>query len=453
MTKNKFVIAIKKRFTASRLILLGFFSIILLGALLLMLPLSNASGQMLNFTDALFTATSATCVTGLTVKIIASDFTTFGHIIILVLIQIGGLGVMTITSALYLLVGKRFTLYNRMTLKSDFEQTDTQNFAKIIHSILKIVLIVELFGAILLSIAFSKYYSAGTAIWYGIFHSISAFCNAGIDIVSANGTNFAVFSSDPLVLIITGVLIIFGGLGFIVIIDILKNHSFRKFQPQTKIVLVMSSVLILLGVAIFLSAEWNNTLSNMSVFDKIVNGFFQSITTRTAGFSSISNAKLSSVSITTTLILMFIGASPGSTGGGLKTSTLFVLLASIMPTVKGKHALVFDKHKISAITIKKATAILMMALGVLLISLIALSITEKGAYTNEQLLFELISAYNTVGLSLDITANLSVLGKYILVLNMFLGRVGSMTFFIAMAQNNNLSKEPKIKYPEVNINL
>lgn len=453
MTKNKFLIAIKKWFTAPRLILLGFLSFIILGTFLLMLPLSNTSGQVLNFSDALFTATSATCVTGLTVNIVATDFTTFGHVVILILVQIGGLGVMTITSAVYLLIGKRFTLYNRMTLKSNFEQASIQDFAKIMFSILKIVFVVELAGAVLLSIAFSRYYSVPTSIWYGIFHSISAFCNSGFDIISANGTSFTAFYSDPFVLIPTALLVVIGGLGFIVIIDILKNHNWRKFQPQTKIVLIVSSVLLILGTLIYTAAEWNNTFADMSAFDKIVNAIFQSANTRTAGFSTILNTKLSSVSLITTIVLMFIGASPGSTGGGLKTTTLFVLFASIIPMVKNKKTLVFDNHKISASTIKKATAMLMMALGILFVSLIAISFTEKGAFTSENLVFELISAYSTVGQSMGVTANLSLLGRYIVMLNMFLGRVGSMTLFIAITQNHNLSKEPKIKYPEVNINL
>lgn len=453
MTKNKFFIAIKKWFTAPRLILLGFLSFIILGTFLLMLPLSNTSGQVLNFSDALFTATSATCVTGLTVNIVATDFTTFGHVVILILVQIGGLGVMTITSAVYLLIGKRFTLYNRMTLKSNFEQASIQDFAKIMFSILKIVFVVELAGAVLLSIAFSRYYSVPTSIWYGIFHSISAFCNSGFDIISANGTSFTAFYSDPFVLIPTALLVVIGGLGFIVIIDILKNHNWRKFQPQTKIVLIVSSVLLILGTLIYTAAEWNNTFADMSAFDKIVNAIFQSANTRTAGFSTILNTKLSSVSLITTIVLMFIGASPGSTGGGLKTTTLFVLFASIIPMVKNKKTLVFDNHKISASTIKKATAMLMMALGILFVSLIAISFTEKGAFTSENLVFELISAYSTVGQSMGVTANLSLLGRYIVMLNMFLGRVGSMTLFIAITQNHNLSKEPKIKYPEVNINL
>lgn len=453
MTKNKFFIAIKKWFTAPRLILLGFLSFIILGTFLLMLPLSNTSGQVLNFSDALFTATSATCVTGLTVNIVATDFTTFGHVVILILVQIGGLGVMTITSAVYLLIGKRFTLYNRMTLKSNFEQASIQDFAKIMFSILKIVFVVELAGAVLLSIAFSRYYSVPTSIWYGIFHSISAFCNSGFDIISANGTSFTAFYSDPFVLIPTALLVVIGGLGFIVIIDILKNHNWRKFQPQTKIVLIVSSVLLILGTLIYTAAEWNNNFADMSAFDKIVNAIFQSANTRTAGFSTILNTKLSSVSLITTIVLMFIGASPGSTGGGLKTTTLFVLFASIIPMVKNKKTLVFDNHKISASTIKKATAMLMMALGILFVSLIAISFTEKGAFTSENLVFELISAYSTVGQSMGVTANLSLLGRYIVMLNMFLGRVGSMTLFIAITQNHNLSKEPKIKYPEVNINL
>ncbi|MDD4839248.1 MAG: potassium transporter TrkG [Clostridia bacterium] len=455
LNAKRFKIALKKSLSAPRIVLLGFLSIILIGALLLMTPIANSNGQSLNFTDALFTATSALCVTGLTINITATSFTTFGHIIILVLIQTGGLGLMTISSALYLLIGKRFTLYNRMTLKSDFQQVNFQDFGKLIVALLKVVFVAEFIGAVLLSIAFSRYFPIGTSIWYGIFHSISAFCNAGFDIVSTTGVSMQLFATDPFILLTLASLIIVGGLGFIVVIDILKQHKWRKFQLQSKIVLPMTLILIVSGMVIFLLAEWNNpaTMGNMSVGEKFLNAFFQSTTTRTAGFSAISNADLASPSLPTSIILMFIGASPGSTGGGLKTVTFFILIAAVIPTMKDRKAVIFDMHRFGAMTIKKATTMLMLAFCVILMSYIGLTASDGIVFTNEQLLFELVSAYATVGLSMNVTIGLSVVGKFIIIFNMFVGRIGTLTFFMALTQGNINARQPKIKYPEANINM
>lgn len=450
----KFKNLLKKAFTAPRLVLLSFLAVIFAGAVLLSLPVASSSGEGIPFYDALFTATSATCVTGLSVNIVRSDFTLFGHIIILLLIQVGGLGIMTISSSLYLFIGKRFTLYNRMTLGSDFDNSSFKEFTELIFSIIKIVFITEFVGAILLSVAYLKYYPVGTAVWYGVFHSVSAFCNAGFDILSPNGTNLAAFSSDPFVLLTIAALIIIGGLGFIVIVDILQKKRWKRLSLHTKVVLPITAALLVFGTVFFLIAEWNNmgTLGTMRIGDKIVNAFFQSTTTRTAGFSTFSNANLSQPSYPVTIFLMFIGASPGSTGGGLKTTTFFILLAAIIPTMLNKRSVVLDKHRIGAMTIKKSATMLMLALSIIFVSSICLIISESANFSNEQLVFELISAYSTVGLSMNVTTSLSIFGKYIVMLNMFLGRVGSYTFFIALMKNSS-EIEPKIKFPEANFHF
>lgn len=454
--KTSIKFKLKKGFTPARLILLGFLSVILFGSFLLSLPFANANHQWLNFTDALFTATSATCVTGLAVYVTSTHFTIFGQIVILGLIQIGGLGIMTISSALYFLVNSRSsTLHNRLTLTSEYSDFAWQDFRKLLRKLFSVVIIIELIGAILLTIFFSRYFSAGKSVWYGIFHSISAFCNAGFDIVSLDGSSMYAFRQDPFVLLTLSMLIIFGGIGFVVIIDMFTVRKLHRLKLQSKIVIPMTITLLLVGMAVYLGVEWTNpnTIGSMSVGNKFLNAFFQSTTTRTAGFSAISQSSMRNGSIPMTIGLMFVGASPGSTGGGLKTTTLFVLLASVLSALRQKKGVIVDMHKIGKTAIKKATTMLMLALIIQGISMfiVILSEASKG-FSNQQLIFEIVSAYATVGLSMDVTNNLSVLGKFIVILNMFIGRVGTFTFFIAFTRNHS-EKEQKIKYPEANISF
>ncbi len=456
--KQKFQIGIRKSFTPPRLVLLGFMAIIFLGAFFLSLPISNTNGQWLNFVDSLFMATSATCVTGLSTVVVASNFTFFGQFILLILIQVGGLGVMTISSALYILFSNRSTLSQRLSLSSEYSDFAWHDFSRMMKKLFIVVISIEAFGAILLSIGFAitKQFSAGQIIWYGIFHSVSAFCNAGLDVISTAGTSMMAFNSEPLIVLTLAFLIISGGIGFIVIIDIIQKHSWRKFQLQSKIVIPMTVTLLLLGTAIFMGVEWNNpaTLGSMSVGDKIMNAFFHSTTTRTAGFATLDCAKMNNASIPVTIILMFVGASPGSTGGGLKTTTMFVLLASVLSTIRQKKGVIVDMHKIGKVAIKRATTILMLSLLIQGISFLALILAQSGTnLSNESLLYEITSAFATVGLSMGATSKLTILGKFIIILNMFLGRVGILTFFMAFKNKDNINNEDKIKYPEANISI
>jgi trk system potassium uptake protein TrkH len=449
----KFKNALKKSFTAPRLVLLCFLAAIFLGALVLMTPLASADGAPIPFLDALFTATSAVCVTGLTVKVTALSFSPFGHAVILFLVQIGGLGIMTVSSFIYFSFGKRSTLYNRITFSEDLQaKSGFSEYRRLVLSIVKIVFISELCGAVLLTAAFSRYFSFGTALWYGVFHSVTAFCNAGFDLIGANG--FATFAGDPFVLIVISLLVILGGLGYIAILDIIKKRRYKNFGLNTKIVIPVTLVLLFAGMGLFLLAEWNNpaTIGNMDVGTKILNAFFQAAASRTAGFATLEQTRLANPSVPLTMLLMFIGACPGSTGGGLKTTTLFVLLAAVIPTVRDKKDVVFDFRRFGEKTFKKAATILVLALTIISASYVALSFSDGAAIPSQKLLFELISAYGTAGLSMGVAPMLSALGKIVLMLNMFLGRVGVYTFIIAFLHRQN-GVEPKIIYPEADIHF
>ena len=443
-----------KILTATRSIVLGFLLIIFIGSGLLMLPCST-KGDGIKFIDALFTATSATCVTGLIVFPTSTTFSVFGQVIILLLVQTGGLGFMALTSFIYLIFSRRVSLSSRLTLKEDIADGNIHYIKRVITRILALTFITELLGAIVLSGAFSRYMPAGDAIWYGIFHSVSAFCNAGFDIVNANfGSSLTHFYSDPLIILTISFLIIIGGIGFLVVSDIWDHKRWRKFRLHTKIVLIVTFSLISLGTIFFLAVEYKNpnTFGNMNFGEKLLNAYFQSVTARTAGFNTIEIANLTPASHIMLDTLMFIGASPGSTGGGIKTTTLFVLIVMVISVVRQKRYAIVDKQTIGMNTTFKATAIFALAMFIMVVSTCILLISENGKFTFNQVLFEQISAYATVGLSQGITAKLSTIGKLVIMLSMFLGRVGALTFFIAFKRSKK-QKDGKIQYPECSLNL
>lgn len=440
--------------TPIRLIMFSFFVVIMIGTALLMLPFSTTSPGSLSFVDALFTATSATCVTGLVVNTVSTDFTTFGHVVILFLVQIGGLGFMTISSGVYLMIRHKVSLRKRISMTEELSHEGMDDLKRLTFDIFKMTVATELIGAVLLSLAFSRYYEPGKAIWFGIFHSVMAFCNSGFDIVSQEGTSFAMFAEDPFVLIVTMILIILGGIGFMVVSDIAHNRRWRKLKLHTKIVLPLTGVLILIGALGFFAAEFNNpeTIGNMSVGNKIVNAFFQSVTSRTAGFATFDQAGMSTFSQTLTILLMFIGVCPGSTGGGIKTTTMFVLLITIYATLSHKREVVIDMHSIGRETISKAATIFTLAILVAAMSVMALDIACGDEFTGSELLFEQVSAYATVGLSLDVTTRLNPAAKLIITMNMYIGRIGSFGFFMAFMSGAR-RPEATVKYPEAGIVL
>jgi trk system potassium uptake protein TrkH len=350
-------------------------------------------------------------------------------------------------------IGKKISLHGKLSLRENLAQIDLSDIKWLLKNIIKLTVICESVGAVVLTLAFTKYFSFGEAVWKGIFHSVSAFCNAGFDIINIGNGSMTPFADNPIILLTISALIIIGGIGFLVVSDVMKNKRFRKLSLHTKIVLLMTLILLVGGTALFLGAEYNNeaTIGNMNFGGKLLNSFFQSVTCRTAGFNSIDTASLSRLSMPVAMALMFVGASPGSTGGGLKTTTLFIMLMTIGTTVLRQKETVVGYKKIGQETQTKATAVLMLAFMIFIGSFFLLLITEP-ELSNLEIVFEQISAYATVGLSLGITTKLSVLGKLIIITNMFLGRLGALTFLLAFPSGAN-KLEAKIKYPDANINI
>lgn len=440
-------------FSSSRLVILGFALVILVGTGLLSLPISLREGVKLPFIDALFTATSATCVTGLVVTNTYNTFTGFGQAVILLLIQIGGLGFMTVYSSLFLVIGKKFTLEGRLTLRENLAQINIGEVKNLLVQIIKITFFIEFIGATILAIAFTKYYDFGTALWKGVFHSVSAFCNAGFDIVDTGAGSMVPFNDNPFIMLTVCALIIFGGLGFLVYSDIYKYKKFRRCSMHTKIVLVVTAILLGIGTVACFVSEYNNglTFGGMNFGKKLMNAFFLSTTARTAGFNSVDTAGLSRVTIAVVIFLMFVGASSGSTGGGIKTTTLYILIMAVGTTVLRQKQTIVDYKRIGHETVIKAASVLMLAMFMFMFSYIILLISEPDL-TSRQIIFEQVSAYATVGLSLNTTAELSAVGKYVIMLNMFLGRLGALTFLLAISKGKD-KRLNKIKYPEANINI
>lgn len=439
--------------TPIRLVMFGFLAIILGGTVLLLMPFATRYPGSISFVNALFTATSATCVTGLSVENLVTDFTVYGQIVVMLLSQIGGIGFMTVTSTVYIFIRHKISLKKRLSMREDLSQQGLSGLKRLTLDVVKLTFIAEGIGAILLTIAFSRYYDFGTAVWMGIFHSVMAFCNAGFDIVSPEGTSFEAFASDPFILIVLALLIIVGGIGFMVVSDLVRVRRWRKLKLHTKVVLPLTAALIVIGTAGFLVAEYNNplTLGNMNFGDKLLNAFFQSVTARTAGFASLNQNNLTGFSQTLTIVLMFIGACPGSTGGGIKTTTVFVLLANVVATLRKKSEVIIDMHSVGRETLAKAATVIVLALTVAVVSIMGLELACASRFSTGQIIFEQVSAYATVGLTRGITPHLDTVSKLILTINMYIGRIGSFGFFMAFVATDKI--QPKVKYPEAGITL
>ena len=422
----------------------------------LSLPQSSANGASIGIVDAVFTATSATCVTGLIVKDTGSDFSDMGRLVILFLIQIGGLGIMTLSTFFAILLGRKLTLRENIVVKGALDHHSVQGVKSLILYILGITFCIEVIGAFLLHRRFGN-------IFYSIFHSISAFCNAGF---SLNSGSFADYSSDAYVNLIMASLIILGGIGFIVLIDIPKifkwcfrrmflgsnediRHLFSKISLQTKIAVSVSIGLLALGAIVFFLLENHNVLHGLGYKDKILASFFQSTTSRTAGFNTVSVKNLASPTLFFLMILMFIGASPGSTGGGIKTCTLGVLLAGAWSMIKNRNNSHIFKRTIPRPVFRKAVMIAGLAVTWIVACTMLLSFIERVHETVPnyflKILFEVTSAFGTVGLSTGITPILSPFGKLLIMITMFVGRVGPLTLALAVAMRE---QQVVYKYPE-----
>lgn len=443
----------------AQILVIGFLVIIIIGACLLALPIASQNNQSIPFLDALFTATSATCVTGLVVVNTYAHWTLFGKVVIISLIQVGGLGFMTLVSMIFVLLGKKISLRDRLIMQEALSQDTTAGIVRFTRQIVRGTLIVEGVGALLLSIKFIPEYGFLKGSWYAVFHSISAFCNGGFDIIG--DANLTPYRGSVIVNFTIMGLIILGGLGFGVWMDVLGGfkrklkdkrnftwkQTFQRLSLHTKLVLVMSGYLIVIGFIFFFIAEFKNvdTLGLLSFKDKVLGALFQSVSPRTAGFNTMDLGAMKDASKFMTIILMFIGGSPAGTAGGIKTIAVGVLVICAISTIKGKDSTEVFHRRIPAKAILRSLAVIMIALAVVLGITIILSFTEDAPFID--LLFEATSGFATVGLTLGVTPGLSFLGKIIMIIDMFIGRLGPVTMAVAIIirQGNHKST---IQYPE-----
>lgn len=439
------------RISPMQMIVLTFMAIILLGGLLLSLPISSRSGQWTSYLSSVFTATSATCVTGLTLFDTYTYWTGFGQAVILILIQVGGLGFMTIASLFFLLANRRIGLRQRVLMAQSLGIDQLSGIVKLVHHVLVRTAIVEGMGALILTIRFSLLVPFDRALWWGVFHSVSAFCNAGFDVVGAVdvGGSLIPFVGDWVVNFTIIALITVGGLGFFVWEDVLSKRSFRKTTVYTKMVLIISAILALGGGAVIALLEWNNpaTLGNLPAAEKCLAALFQSVTSRTAGFYSIPQGTLRDATKTVTDVLMFIGGSSGSTAGGVKTATMGVLVLAVIAAARGRSRVTVFRRTISAQQVSDAVAVTSMVFGLALSASLVLSATNGLPMID--CLFETISAIATVGLSTGITPLLNEISQILLIILMYFGRVGVMTVSLGFLFSN--AAEERYKYADTKV--
>ncbi len=433
----------------ARLVLLSFLLMIVIGTVLLKIPQATTSGSI-SLVDALFTATSATCVTGLTVVDTGSTFTLFGQIVILILIQVGGLGIMTLsTFFVYLIVG-RLTITERDVVQDTFSQYPMADLLRLLKSVFLVTITIEIFGAALLALRFMKSFPLPQAIYSGLFHSIAAFCNAGFSLYANNLENYR---EDILINVVIAGLIILGGLGFYVIFDLYRNRLnltrrfLKKLRLHTRVVLYVSTLLIILGSVFIFGLEYSNCLKGMSLKGKLLAAIFQSITPRTAGFNTVPIGALSNATLFLIILLMFIGASPGSTGGGIKTSTVACVMASVFARFRLQEDANIFYRRIPGPIVSRAISVVFFSSFVIVIFTMLILISESYALPHSnssrsylEYLFEVVSAFGTVGLSTGVTAQLTDVGKILITMVMFIGRVGPLTIALAVKGEETVSR-------------
>lgn len=440
----------KKHINPARTLILGFLAIITIGAVLLMMPFSTVSP--ISPVDAVFTATSAVCVTGLIVKDTPNDFTTAGQIIIMLLIQIGGLGYMTSATIISLAVGKKIGLGERLIMKEALNVINLGGIIRFTKAVLFMTLLFEFAGAVLLTFRFMDDYALSEAIFYGIFHSISAFNNAGFSLFSDNLMHYR---GDIIVNIVISTLIIVGGIGFIVISDLYNYWKKKIFRisVHTKIVLVTTFSLILAGAVLIYYFEHSNpdTFRNLSLKERLLSSYFASISPRTAGFNTLDYSSMKLETLFLTIILMFIGASPGGTGGGVKTTIFAIVLASMVSIIRNMRDTIIFKRRIPMETVAKSH--LLLVLGLVFVIIMSLIVIRLEDTTYMKSMFEVTSAFGTVGLSIgdggvrSLSAIFSPIGKLLISFAMFAGRLGPLTLAVAVISK----KEEMFRYPEGNV--
>nr|WP_081954350.1 TrkH family potassium uptake protein [Neobacillus niacini] len=430
----------------AQILVIGFGSLILLGTFLFMLPIATyEKGRGLSFVDALFEATSAVCVTGLAVVDTGTTFTLFGEIVLLCLIQIGGWGFMTTGIFMFIILGKKIGLKERLLLQDSLNVFSLSGVVNLVKRIILITIMVELIGATTLAIRWSFEMPLGKAIYYGIFHSISAFNNAGF---SLEPDNLSKWVGDPTVNLMVTLLFITGGIGFTVILDLFHKRSIRKLSLHSKIALLISLILIIVGPLIILISEYNNpaTIGSLKFGDKLWASYFQGVVTRTAGFNTIDIGAMNLASLVFMMALMFIGASSGSTGGGIKVTTFAIILFAFWAVVTNRNEVNIFKRRISWELVNKSLSIVVAGMFFIFLIFFLLTLTESADMS--KLLFETISAFGTVGLSANFTPELSPFGRVLITIMMFIGRLGPLTMAFALL---NTRREAKVRYAEEKI--
>ncbi|MDA8228477.1 MAG: TrkH family potassium uptake protein [Desulfitobacterium hafniense] len=433
--------------TPARVLVLGFALVILTGAILLTLPVATVNGQGLSFLEAVFTATSATCVTGLVVVDTGTTFTLFGQLVVLSLIQIGGLGFMTFATLFVILLGRKVSLKERLLLQEALNQGSIQGVVRLAKYVVQISFAIEALGALLLSLRWASDLGWKKAIYYGIFHSVSAFNNAGFDLFG-EFRSITGYVGDVTVNLVIASLIIIGGIGFTVISDVYSHKArWSQLSLHSRVVILTSGILILVGTIVIYLLEFTNTLTlgSMNSGTRVLASFFQAVTPRTAGYNTLNLTDLRDTTLLFIILLMFIGASPVSTGGGIKTTSLVSVFLSVISTFRGNEHVTFGERTIPRDVIQKSIALIFFAIVLVFTVTSILTITEDADLLT--LLFETTSAFGTVGLSLGFTPNLSTIGRVAIIMTMFFGRVGPLTIAFAIAQKSK-AKQVKIKYPD-----
>ena len=451
MKRNKLRLWLEKhplKLSSTQIIALVFALIILVGTGLLMLPIASQSGESCDFADALFTATSATCVTGLVPFDTGSNWTLFGQIVIITMIEIGGLGFMSMAALVIMLLRRKVGLKQRMIMAQALSLNEMDSVVKLQKWVLGGSLSVQAVGALVLFLRFLPMFGAGKAAWYGVFHSISGFCNAGFDIFGY-GDSLMQFNTDPVVCITLMVLVLVSGLGFFVWEEVVRVHNWKRFSVYTKLVLLASLILTLGGAAAICLLEWNNpeTMGAMTVGEKILNGFFQSVTVRTAGFDAIGQGALTDGSKGVSMVLMLIGGSSGSTAGGVKTVTMVVLVLFLWARARGRSTVTVYKRTIPNDKVLDAMTIVGLVTGLAVAGTVFICITSPISFTDG--LYEAVSALATVGLTTGVTSALSLPAQLLITVYMYFGRVGILTISLGFLMGNRA--EERFQYAQTNL--
>ncbi|WHE08554.1 TrkH family potassium uptake protein [Thermoanaerobacterium thermosaccharolyticum] len=449
MTVRQKVQHILNSITPIQVLALGFATVILIGTFILMLPISSSTNTETDFTTALFTATSATCVTGLVVVDTGTYWSRFGQTVIMILIQVGGLGFMSFATLLFMVMGKKITFKERLVMQEAMNALTLQGIVRLIRYALISTFVIEGIGAALLSFKFIPKFGFWEGLFRGIFHAVSAYNNAGFD-VFGNFKSLVQYTESFSVNFVIMTLIVFGGLGFTVQYDIINKRHFKKFSLHSKIVIITTSILITVAALMFCLLEYNNpgTMKYLSFKGKVLSSLFAAITPRTAGFSTLDTANMTNASKFFTIILMFIGASPGSTGGGIKTSTFAVIVMTLFSVVKGREDTEVLSKRIPKDEVYRAFSVICIGIFIVIFDVLLLSVFEKADFLS--IFYEVVSAFSTVGLTMGLTPHLDIVGRIVIILTMYAGRVGPLTVIYALMRRH-ANSNAAIKYPEDNV--